>query len=277
MTAQRHSCRSRSSASLLVAVREAARRLHGARLRGRGDDRAEGLGPIERLIYRVLRIDPKRGDDLEDVRRRGAPLQRRGLPRSSTCSSACRARSRRTPQALAAVSPDSSFNTAVSFATNTNWQGYGGESTLSYLTQMLGLTVQNFVSAATGMAVARRAHPRLLAQDDVDARQLLGRSRANARSTSSLPLSIVWRLVLVSQGVVQTFGPYATATLLEATKDADGKAVTDQVLARRPRGVAGRPSSSSARTAAASSTSTRRTRSRTRRRSRTSSRCSRSS
>src|SRR2546425_3514280 len=71
------------------------------------------------------------------------------------------------PMALGAVSPDSSFNTAVSFATNTNWQGYGGESTMSYLTQMLGLTVQNFVSAATGMAVlgalirgvARRSAP----------------------------------------------------------------------------------------------------------------------
>jgi len=56
------------------------------------------------------------------------------------------------PAELGAVSPDSAFNTAVSFATNTNWQGYGGESTMSYLTQMLGLTVQNFVSAATGMA-----------------------------------------------------------------------------------------------------------------------------
>ena len=57
------------------------------------------------------------------------------------------------PQGLGAVTPDSSFNTAVSFATNTNWQGYGGETTMSYLTQMLGMTVQNFVSAATGMAV----------------------------------------------------------------------------------------------------------------------------
>ncbi|HTY81020.1 MAG TPA: potassium-transporting ATPase subunit KdpA, partial [Candidatus Bathyarchaeia archaeon] len=57
------------------------------------------------------------------------------------------------PQGFGAVSPDSSFNTAASFATNTNWQGYAGESTMSYLTQMLGLTVQNFVSAATGMAV----------------------------------------------------------------------------------------------------------------------------
>ncbi len=57
------------------------------------------------------------------------------------------------PQALCAVTPDSALNTAVSFATNTNWQGYGGESTMSYLTQMLALTVQNFVSAAVGMAV----------------------------------------------------------------------------------------------------------------------------
>ena len=65
------------------------------------------------------------------------------------------------PQGLAAVTPDSSFNTAVSFATNTNWQGYGGETTMSYLTQMLGLTVQNFLSAATGMAIAGGAHPRV--------------------------------------------------------------------------------------------------------------------
>jgi len=58
------------------------------------------------------------------------------------------------PQHMPAVTPDSSFNTAISFATNTNWQGYGGESTLSYLTQMLGLGVQNFLSAATGIAVS---------------------------------------------------------------------------------------------------------------------------
>lgn len=63
------------------------------------------------------------------------------------------------PQAFGAVSPDSSFNTATSFATNTNWQGYVGETTMSYLTQMLGLTVQNFFSAATGMAIGGGAHP----------------------------------------------------------------------------------------------------------------------
>ncbi len=61
------------------------------------------------------------------------------------------------------MTPDSSFNTAISFVTNTNWQGYGGESTMSYLTQMLGLAVQNFLSAATGIVVVVRADPRLRA------------------------------------------------------------------------------------------------------------------
>ena len=79
------------------------------------------------------------------------------------------------PQGLGAVSPDSSFNTAVSFATNTNWQGYGGETTMSYLTQMLGLTVQNFVSAAAGMAALVALIRGLRAPLGRDHRQLLGR------------------------------------------------------------------------------------------------------
>ena len=78
------------------------------------------------------------------------------------------------PQQMGAVSPDSSFNTAVSFATNTNWQGYGGESTMSYLTQMLGLGVQNFLSAATGMAVFSSAGARFCPQAGQWHRQLLG-------------------------------------------------------------------------------------------------------
>ena len=97
------------------------------------------------------------------------------------------------PQGWRAVTPDSSFNTAVSFATNTNWQGYGGETTMSYLTQMLGLTVQNFVSAATGMAVLValiRGFARTLRGDD---RQLLGRSDARARSTSCCRCRSSWR------------------------------------------------------------------------------------
>jgi potassium-transporting ATPase potassium-binding subunit len=136
------------------------------------------------------------------------------------------------PQGLGAVSTDSSFNTAVSFATNTNWQGYGGESTMSYLTQMLALTVQNFLSAATGMAVlvalirgfARRSA------------QTIGNFWVDlTRSTLYilLPMSFVLALILVSQGMVQTFGPYAKATVVQATQydepitDKDGKPVLD--------------------------------------------------
>jgi K+-transporting ATPase ATPase A chain len=137
------------------------------------------------------------------------------------------------PQGFGAVSPDSSWNTAVSFASNTNWQGYGGETTMSYLTQMAALTTQNFVSAATGMAI------------------VIAMIRGVARHTSKtignfwvdltrsvlyilLPLSFILALVLVSQGVVQTFGTYKTATLLQPTTDANGSAVTQQLLAVGP-------------------------------------------
>jgi K+-transporting ATPase ATPase A chain len=137
------------------------------------------------------------------------------------------------PQAFGAVTPDSSFNTAVSFATNTNWQGYGGETTMSYLTQMLGLTVQNFVSAATGMAVLV-AFIRSLARQTA---QTIGNFWVDLTRTTLyilLPLALVLAVALVSQGVVQTFSPYKTVTLLQPTVDADGKAVTEQVLAVGP-------------------------------------------
>ena len=121
------------------------------------------------------------------------------------------------PAGMGAVSPDSSFNTAISFMTNTNWQGYGGESTMSYLTQMAGLAVQNFVSAATGMAV-------VIALIRAFARQS-GQTVGNfwvdlVRSTLYilLPLSFVLALVLVSQGVVQTFSSYPTVPLVESVE-----------------------------------------------------------
>ncbi len=137
------------------------------------------------------------------------------------------------PQAMPAVTPDLAFNTAVSFGTNTNWQSYGGESTLSYLSQMAGLTVQNFVSAATGMAV-------LVAL-------IRGIARKNAETVGNfwvdmvrstlyvlLPLSFILALVLVSQGVVQNFSAYQNVSLLEGTTGADGKAIVDQVLPMGP-------------------------------------------
>jgi len=137
------------------------------------------------------------------------------------------------PAGLAAVSPDSSFNTAVSFATNTNWQGYGGETTMSYLTQMLALTVQNFVSAATGMAVVV-ALIRGFARRSAET---IGNFWVDLTRTTLyilLPLAFIMALALVSQGVVQTFGPYAKVAVVQPSEydepvtDKDGKPVLDE-------------------------------------------------
>ena len=136
------------------------------------------------------------------------------------------------PQGLGAVSPDSSWNTAVSFSTNTNWQGYGGETTMSYLTQMLAMTTQNFVSAATGMAIVI-AMIRGLVRHTA---KTIGNFWVDLTRTVLyilLPLAFVFALVLVSQGVVQTFSQYKTAALLQPTSyqqaktDASGNPVKD--------------------------------------------------
>jgi len=146
------------------------------------------------------------------------------------------------PDGMTATTADLAFNTAVSFATNTNWQAYGGESTMSYLTQMLGLNVQNFLSAATGMAVLI-ALARGFVQREAAA---LGNFWVDlVRSTLYilLPLSIMLSVVLVSQGVVQTFNEHATVQLVEKLefdqpklgddgqplKDAQGQLVTEKI------------------------------------------------
>jgi len=118
------------------------------------------------------------------------------------------------PQQMTGVSPDSAFNTAVSFVTNTNWQGYGGETTMSYLTQMLALTVQNFLSAATGIVVVIaliRGFARHTAQDIGNAWVDLTRITLYVL----LPLSLVFAVFLVSQGAIQNFTAYQDATTLE--------------------------------------------------------------
>ena len=118
------------------------------------------------------------------------------------------------PQAMAAVSPDSSFNTAISFVTNTNWQGYGGESTMSYLTQMLALTVQNFLSAASGIAVVYALIRGFVARSS----GVIGNVWADLTRITLyvlLPLALVFSLVLVSQGVIQNFDGYKDVTTLE--------------------------------------------------------------
>lgn len=137
------------------------------------------------------------------------------------------------PQDLGAVTPDSSFNTAISFTSNTNWQGYGGETTMSYLTQMLGLTVQNFVSAATGMAVLI-ALIRGFTRHSVETIGNFWVDMTRSILYILLPLALILALALVSQGVVQTFDEYRTVQLLEPTQDADGNAVTEQTIAVGP-------------------------------------------
>ncbi|MDG4555087.1 MAG: potassium-transporting ATPase subunit KdpA [Candidatus Competibacter sp.] len=122
------------------------------------------------------------------------------------------------PQQMANVGPDSAFNTAVSFVTNTNWQGYAGETTMGYLTQMLALTVQNFLSAATGIVVVIaliRGFARHTAQDIGNAWVDLTRVTLYVL----LPLALIFAVFLVSQGAIQNFAPYQdVATLENATQ-----------------------------------------------------------
>lgn len=149
------------------------------------------------------------------------------------------------PQGLANVSPDSSFNTAVSFVANTNWQGYSGEQTMSYLTQMLALTGQNFFSAATGMAVAYA----LIRGFSSRSAKSIGNFWVDAtRSTLYvlLPLSLLLAVFLMGQGVIQNFSAYKEVTLLDPVtytqpkvgadgqplKDAKGEPVTETLTAK---------------------------------------------
>jgi K+-transporting ATPase ATPase A chain len=171
------------------------------------------LGPVERALYRLCGVRP---DEEMNWKNYGAAMLLfnaagffflYGLQRLQSLLPL-------NPANLSGVAPDLAFNTAASFVTNTNWQAYGGETTLSYLTQMLGLTVQNFVSAATGMAV------------------LVALIRGLSRSTSTtlgnfwsdlvrstlyilLPLALILSVLLVSQGVVQTVAAYHTVAPLQ--------------------------------------------------------------
>ena len=121
------------------------------------------------------------------------------------------------PAGMAAVGPELSFNTAASFVANTNWQNYGGESTISYFTQMAGLTVQNFVSAATGMAIAV-ALIRAFAGASGKSLGNFWVDMTRATLYVLLPICIVLALAYVALGVPQTFGPYMEATTLEGAR-----------------------------------------------------------
>jgi K+-transporting ATPase ATPase A chain len=190
------------------------------------------FGPVERLIYRVARINP---DEEMDWKANAVAMLLFNLVGLVIVYALQRLQQLfpLNPQGMGAVTPDSSFNTAVSFASNTNWQGYGGETTMSYLTQMLGLTVQNFVSAATGMAVLA-LFIRGIARHSVKTLGNFWVDLTRSVLYILLPLAFVLSLILVSQGVVQNFSAYASVPLVEPTTDANGARVTEQIIAMGP-------------------------------------------
>ncbi|NTU43321.1 MAG: potassium-transporting ATPase subunit KdpA, partial [Nitrospirales bacterium] len=189
------------------------------------------LGPVERLIYRLSGI--QREEEMSWKRYTVSVLVFSGAGMAVVyLLQRFQGILPLNPQHFPGVSPDLAFNTAVSFVSNTNWQSYGGESTMSYLTQMAALTVQNFVSAASGMAV-------LVAL-------IRGFTRHSAKTIGNfwvdltrsvlyilLPLSLIYSLLLVSQGVVQNFSEYKSVQLTQSISydtpklDAAGNAVKD--------------------------------------------------
>jgi K+-transporting ATPase ATPase A chain len=210
------------------------------------------LGTLERFLYRLGGVDPQQ--DMSWTRYAVALLLFNALGALVVFAlQRLQFWLPLNPQAFVNVSPDSSFNTAVSFATNTNWQGYVGESTMSYFTQMVALAVQNFLSAATGIAVAFaliRGFARRSAQG-------IGNFWVDVtRSTIYilLPLATIVAVVFMGQGVIQNFDAYKNATTVESLtyanpkldaggtplKDAQGNSVTEsattqtQVLAMGP-------------------------------------------
>ncbi len=171
------------------------------------------LRPVERLLYRLLGLDPKKEQDWKQYTLSLLAFSLAGLLFTYAILRLQHVLPLN-PQGFGPVSPDLAFNTAASFATNTNWQNYAGEITLSYFSQMVGLVFHNFVSAAVGIAVA--------------AALVRGIARPSAKTVGNfwvdlvrlnlyllLPLSLVFALFLVSQGVVQNFKPYEKATLVE--------------------------------------------------------------
>jgi len=190
------------------------------------------LGPVEHFIYRLSGIDPQ-----DEMAWKGYAIAM--LVFNALGLSLVYALQRLqgvlplNPQGLGAVTPDSSWNTAVSFASNTNWQGYSGETAMSYLTQMLGMTVQNFVSAATGMAVLV-AFIRGIVRHTSKAIGNFWVDMSRSILYILLPLSLIVAPALVSQGVVQTFGEYRTVSLLQPTTGSNGNTVTEQILAVGP-------------------------------------------
>jgi K+-transporting ATPase ATPase A chain len=189
------------------------------------------LKPVEKLLYRMLGLDPKKEQSWKQYAVSMLLFSLVGLLFTYTILRLQHLLPLN-PQGLGPVSPDLAFNTAVSFTTNTNWQNYGGESTLSYFSQMVGLVFHNFVSAAAGISIA--------------AALVRGIARHTAKTIGNfwvdlvrinlyllLPICLVYALLLISQGVIQNFKPYEKARLIEPAtvqvvkKDATGQEIRD--------------------------------------------------
>ncbi len=199
------------------------------------------LGPVERLLYRLSGV---RTDDDMDWKRYAVAVLLFNLLGALVVYALQRLQGMLplNPQDFGAVSADSSFNTAISFATNTNWQGYGGESTMSYLTQMLGLGVQNFLSAATGMAILA-AFIRGFVRKQSNGVGNFWVDLTRSTLYVLLPLALIVALVLVSQGVVQNFSKAVDVPLMQSvevvTPAKDGapekkETITTQTLPQGP-------------------------------------------
>jgi K+-transporting ATPase ATPase A chain len=198
------------------------------------------LRPLERTTYRAMRVKP---DDEHNWKQYALAMLLFSLVGCVFTYAILRLQHLLplNPQKLAAVSPDLAFNTATSFTTNTNWQNYGGESTLSYFSQMVGLTFHNFVSAATGIAIAA-ALVRAIARHSAKTLGNFWVDLVRVTYYLLLPVCLVFALFLVSQGMIQNFKPYTKATLAEpmkvqvekkndkgeTIKGPDGKAITEK-------------------------------------------------
>ncbi len=189
------------------------------------------MKPVERVIYRIARVDASSEMNWKQY---GVAMLVFSLVSSLGLYAIQRLQFYLplNPQSFAGPSEHSSFNTAVSFVTNTNWQGYGGEATMSYLTQMAGLAVQNFMSAAVGMALAV-VFIRGISRFETDKLGNFWVDLTRGTLYVLLPLSFVAAIFFVSKGVVQNFKPYHTAQLTDVRtiqvdkKDADGAVVKD--------------------------------------------------
>jgi potassium-transporting ATPase potassium-binding subunit len=200
------------------------------------------LGPLERRTYRVMGVRP---DQEHNWKQYTLAMLAFSLVGCVFTYAVLRLQNflPLNPQRFAAVNPDLAFNTATSFTTNTNWQNYSGESTMSYFSQMVGLSFHNFVSAATGIAIAA-ALVRAIARHSAKTIGNFWVDLVRVTYYLLLPICLILAVFLVSQGMIQNFKPYTKATLVEpmkvqvekkndkgeTIKGPDGKAITEEQI-----------------------------------------------